>query len=59
MPNDHALMADARKGGLRRRAKGSTEHLVLSHVQRGLVTRLTDEGPANEPSERRLVIAAI
>lgn len=59
MPNEHALMADARKGGLRRRAKGSTEHLVLSHVQRGLVTRLTDEGPADGPSERRLVIAAI
>jgi hypothetical protein len=54
-----SFMTEARRGGLRRRAKGSTERLILSRVQSGLVERLTEESPADAPAERRLVIGAI
>ena len=59
MPRESSYMKSARKGGLRRRAKGTTDTLVLSRVQSGLVKRLTEDSPQEAPDERRLVVAAI
>jgi hypothetical protein len=59
MPHESTFTAEARAGGLRRRAKGSPDKLVLSRVQLELVKRLTTDAPTDTPTERRLVIAAI
>jgi len=54
MSSEKAFLAEARAGGLRRRARGSVEPVVLSAVQLDLARRVT--APSGE---RRLVIAAI